>query len=94
MAGASEQAALAGTATLGERIVSAARLAVAVHLFESLGTATQHYGQSFAIGGAGPRRAPATADRGHSRRPFRICGRDVVNDDGDVRDFDAEAGSK
>lgn len=94
MAGTSEQAALAGMAALGERIVSAARLAVAVHLFQSLGTATQHDGQSFAIGGAGPRRTPATADRGHSRRPFRICSLDAVNDAAHVRGFDAEAGSK
>ena len=59
------------TRTLGERIVEAARLAVSVHLFESLAASSQHYGQRLAIGGAGPF-APATADRGHSRRPFRI----------------------
>ena len=54
------------TRTLGERIVEAARLAVSVHLFESLAASSQHYGQHLAIGGAGPF-APATAD--HSRRP-------------------------
>ena len=70
--------------TLGERIVEAARLAAAVHLFESLAATSQHYGQQFAIGGAGPV-APATADRVHPRRPFRICG------DGECG---AEAGSR
>ena len=63
------------TKTLGERIVEAARLAVSAHLFESLAASSQHYGQHLAIGGAGPF-APATADRGHSRRPFRIQGGD------------------
>jgi hypothetical protein len=58
--------------TLGTRIVEAARLAVAVHLFESLAASTDNYGRRFAIGGAGPRHAPATADRVHPRRPFRI----------------------
>ena len=72
--------------TLGERIVEAARLAVAVHLFESLAASTQHYGQQFAIGGAGPV-APATAARVHARRPFRITG-----DDG--ADEGREAGSR
>jgi len=61
--------------SLGERIVAAARMAVAVHLFESLAAGTQNYGQQFAIGGAGPV-APATADRVYPRRPFRICGDD------------------
>ena len=65
--------------TLGERIVEAARLAVAVHLFESLATGTQHYGQQFGIGGAGPV-APATADRVHPRRPFRISGDDCADE--------------
>ena len=78
--------------TLGERIVAAARMAVAVHLFESLAGSTQHYGQQFGIGGAGPRPAPATADRGHSRRPFRI--HDGRLRDMRVDDHDAEAGSK
>ena len=59
--------------SLGERIVAAARMAVAVHLFESLATGTQHYGQQFGIGGAGPV-APATADRARARRPFRSFG--------------------
>ena len=58
--------------TLGERIVAAAQMAVAVHLFESLAGNAQHYGQQFGIGGAGPV-APATADRARARRPFRIC---------------------
>jgi hypothetical protein len=61
--------------TLGKRIVAAARMAVAVHLFESLAGHAPHYGQQFGIGGAGPV-APATADRVHPRRPFRICGED------------------
>jgi hypothetical protein len=65
--------------TLGERIVAAARMAVAVHLFESLAATSQHYGQQFAIGGAGPV-APATADRVHARRPFRIQGGDDAVD--------------
>ena len=68
-----------GGATLGERIVAAARMAVAVHLFESLAAGSQHYGQQFAIGGAGPV-APATADRARARRPFRICGDDGAED--------------
>jgi len=59
------------TPTLGERIVAAARLAVAVHLFESLAAGSKLYGRQMSIGGASPL-APATADRGHSRRPFRI----------------------
>jgi hypothetical protein len=67
---------------LGARIVETARLAVAVHLFESLAGGSQHYGRQFQIGGAGPRPAPATADRGHSRRPFRIRD-DVAERDGD-----------
>jgi hypothetical protein len=66
--------------TLGERIVAAARMAVAVHLFESLAAGTQHYGQQFGIGGAGPV-APATADRARARRPFRICGEDEARAD-------------
>ena len=61
-----------GMNTLAARVVEAARLAVAVHLFESLAASTGHYGRRFAIGGAGPRQAPATADRAHPRRPFRI----------------------
>ena len=56
---------------LGERIVAAARLAVAAHLFESLAAGSKLYGRQLSIGGAGPF-VPATADRGHSRRPFRI----------------------
>ena len=58
---------------LGERIVSAARLAVSAHLFESLAAASGNYGQQVVIGGAGPV-VPATADRAHPRRPFRIPG--------------------
>ncbi len=75
MAIAGEATATVGTdgRTLGQRIVAAARLAVAVHLFESLAASTEHYGQQMSIGGAGPF-VPATADRGHSRRPFRIHG--------------------
>ena len=47
--------------TLGERIVQAARLAVAVHLFESLKT-VDAYRQQVVIGGAGPR--TRSADEG------------------------------
>jgi hypothetical protein len=78
--------------TLGKRIVAAARLAVAVHLFESLAASTQNYGQQFAIGGAGAA-APATADRARARRPFRISG-DGRGHDHDGRDASAEAGSR
>jgi hypothetical protein len=74
--------------TLGERIVAAARMAVAVHLFESLAATTGNYGQQFAIGGAGPV-APATADRVHSRRPFRIGGGDETRPEDE-----GEAGSR
>ena len=65
--------------TLGERIVAAARMAVTVHLFESLAGNTRNYGQQFGIGGAGPV-APATADRARARRPFRICCEDDAGD--------------
>ena len=81
MAIADERTSEVETRTLGERIIEAARLAVAVHLFESLAASSQHYGQQHAIGGAGPF-APATADRGHSRRPSRISG-DGVSWDAD-----------
>jgi hypothetical protein len=40
--------------TLGRRIVEAARLAVAVHLFESLSATSENYGRRVGIGGAGP----------------------------------------
>jgi hypothetical protein len=91
MAMAGEVAAETEGKTLGERIVEAARLAAAVHLFESLASKSQHYGQQVVIGGAGPRPAPATADRGHSRRPFRIH-EDADGSGDDARG--AEAGSK
>ena len=43
---------------LGARIIQAARLAVAVHLFESLSATSSHYsshyGRRIGIGGAGP----------------------------------------
>ncbi len=46
---------------LGERIVQAARLAVAVHLFESLKT-VDAYRQQVVIGGAGPRTRTSDED--------------------------------
>lgn len=49
MAGESEL----NSETLSQRIVQAARLAVSVHLFDSLRD-TQHFGRRIAIGGAGP----------------------------------------
>jgi hypothetical protein len=78
--------------TLGERIVEAARLATAVHLFESLAATSQHYGRQFGIGGAGPV-APATADRVHPRRPFRICDGDASRGTR-AEDEAGEAGSR
>src|SRR3954467_11729806 len=56
---------------LGERIVQAARLAVGVHLFESLKT-VDAYGQQVVIGGAGPRtRASDEDDRVFARANVR-----------------------
>ena len=51
---AGEQATGIDTSTLGRRIVEAARLAVAVHLFESLPATSPNYGRRIGIGGAGP----------------------------------------
>ena len=70
------------TGTLGGRIVKAARLAVAVHLFESLAAKNTIIGRDVSIGGAGPV-APPTADRVHARRPFRIPSGVVVADGAD-----------
>ncbi len=70
MATADKAEVMSGLSNLGQRIVEAARLAAAVHLFESLSGSSEHYGRQMSIGGAGPF-APPTADRGHSRRPFR-----------------------
>jgi hypothetical protein len=56
------------TKSLGERIVEAARLAVAVHLFESLSDSSSHYGSQYGrrigIGGAGPYVPGAAEGRG------------------------------
>ena len=54
MAGESATAADADISTLGRRIVEAARLAVAVHLYQSLGDTSANYGRRIGIGGAGP----------------------------------------
>ena len=51
---AGERESVIETQSLGERIVEAARLAVAVHLFESLSESSSHYGRRIGIGGAGP----------------------------------------
>jgi hypothetical protein len=40
--------------SLAQRIVEAARLAAAVHLYESLQHKSRHYGRRVTIGGAGP----------------------------------------
>jgi hypothetical protein len=49
-----EPASVMDTTSLGRRVVEAARLAVAVHLFESLSSNSSHYGRRIGIGGAGP----------------------------------------
>ena len=52
---AGEAASVIDTTSLGRRVVEAARLAVAVHLFESLSAGgSSHYGRRIGIGGAGP----------------------------------------
>ena len=40
--------------SLAQRIVEAARVAASVHLFESHGESSRHYGRRSGIGGAGP----------------------------------------
>jgi hypothetical protein len=62
---------------LGERIVEAARMAVAIHLYESL-AATQQFGQQVVIGGAGP--VVGGNLRGHATGFAR--GDDGITDDG------------
>jgi hypothetical protein len=74
-----------GFQNLGQRMVQAARLAVAVHLYESAAERTSHGGDALRIasrvlrrrrveaGGAGPRAAGAAAD---APRPG-----DLVTDD-------------
>src|SRR5829696_23527 len=51
---AGERETVIETQSLGARIVEAARLAVAVHLFESLSATSSNYGRRIGIGGAGP----------------------------------------
>jgi hypothetical protein len=63
---------------LGQRIVEAARLASAVHLFESLQHTSQHYGRRVGIGGAGPFTPGDTAEDSSARRTSRTA---VVTDD-------------
>lgn len=52
---------------LGKRVVQAARMAVAVHLYESA-TQALSTGQQLAIGGAGPSRVGFPAAAGNSVR--------------------------
>jgi hypothetical protein len=63
---------------LGQRIVEAARLASAVHLFESLRNTSQHYGRRVGIGGAGPITPGDTSEDSSVRRTLRTA---VVTDD-------------
>ena len=62
---------------VAERIVEAARLAAAAHLYGSLET-TNHYGQRIEIGGAGP--IPPVGP-GDSRPPTRPPRAETVTDD-------------
>ena len=62
---AGEQASAIDTSTLGRRIVEAARLAVAVHLFESLTATSPNHGRRIGIGGAGPF-VPGKGDEGET----------------------------
>ena len=71
MAGADQETARGAMETLAQRIAGAARLAVALHLVTAQSETIQQFGRQASIGGAGGV-APATADRGHSRRPFGI----------------------
>ena len=71
------QAELQSLQNLGTRILEAARLAAAVHLFESLPQSSQHYGRRVGIGGAGPVTPGDAADHS-ARRASRTA---VVTDD-------------
>ena len=64
--------------TVAQRIVDAARLAAAMHLYQSLHHSSEHYGQRVAIGGAGPLTPGASED---SRLPTRPPRGDAVTDD-------------
>jgi hypothetical protein len=66
--------------TIGQRIVEAARLASAVHLFESLRQASQHYGRRIGIGGAGP---VSPADGAEETPPARHLLRETAVTDGE-----------
>lgn len=64
--------------TVAQRIVETARLAAAAHLFGSLASATERYGQRVAIGGAGPVSSVGSEDSRLPARPPRAGG---VTDD-------------
>ena len=63
---------------LGMRVLEAARLAAAVHLFESLPHTSQHYGRRVGIGGAGPVTPGGAAEQPSARRASHAA---VVTDD-------------
>jgi hypothetical protein len=64
--------------TVARRIVESARLAAAMHLYESPGDSGEWNGQRVAIGGAGP---VSPAEAGDSRLPHRPPCAGVVTDD-------------
>ena len=63
---------------MSEKITEIARLAAAMHQFESLGQSSEHYGQRVAIGGAGPVSPGAAED---SRLPHRPSRGEAVTED-------------
>ena len=63
---------------MSEKITEIARLAAAMHQFESLGQSSEHYGQRVAIGGAGPVPPGAAED---SRLPHRPPRGEAVTED-------------
>ena len=63
---------------ISQRIIETARLAAAMHQFESLKASSQTYGQRVAIGGAGPVSPGAAED---SRLPHRPPRGEAVTDD-------------
>jgi hypothetical protein len=54
---------------LGARILRAARMATAVHLYESLALTSSNYRQRVAIGGAGPVPCASTTDGAQATDP-------------------------
>ena len=64
--------------TVAQRIVEAARLAAAMHQYESLRRDDEHYGQRVAVGGAGPVTPVGSED---SRLPDRPPRGEAVTDD-------------